>query len=709
MPTESQILQELTERVEKLEAIKHKNILELPKLPALSMDDTIMVVAANEMTGKSSLESLMQYLNENLKNFICWKPVVTEKTLSWERSSNDEAPSSINFDEMVFPMASDVDDGMITSDMFVKIEGIDALNIVYADRLAQELEGKAPVVHTHDQYQLISEMPTKLSQFENDTKYLVEADLPTKVSEFENDKNFISNDTANRVSNTNDGFMTTELFNILNNINESYVTTTMLSNQLVSVTEMIPKKVSQLTNDSKFVKESLIQQKFGELGTVNLIDNSKFMNQHNIAWSVFNNATLELLTDDSYGSCGKITFTQANSELSNSVTPYIGSIYTVSFIARANRTAKLSMYFVGVSNDVELIDTWKIFTFKIIRDPSVTSHFLTFKPSADESMDQPIELYITNVKVERGEIKTDYSMSYIDIVDLSAPATNDSRGTVMPDGATIYVDPADGLLKARLAGISGGIINDDAIYKDTTYSSSKIVEELAKKANLVDGMVPAEQLPSYVDDVVEGTMNENVTEFTISPGQQTSGDPAKGKIYLDIDTNISYRWTGTKYTAIGGTSAPFVGATAETDGLPGLVPSPSRGEQNEFLRADGMWAPIEACADITNVITISKDLWVNNSQTVKVIHDTNKRNSIDVVTEDIESWVSSGVCAISETSNDITFTCNQVPTTDLNFRLSSIITSTSTNKYSHTIDIYSEDPDIEAIPNGYVYIKDENV
>lgn len=708
MPTESQILQELTERVEKLEAIKHKNILELPKLPTLSMDDTIMVVSASEMTGKSSLEALMQYLNENLKNFICWKPVVTDKTLSWERSSNDEAPQPINFNEIIFPMASDVDDGMITSEMYTKIESIDALNIVYADRLAQELEGKAPVVHTHDQYQLISEMPTKLSQFENDTKYLVKEDLPTKVSEFENDKEFITNDTANRVSDANDGFMTTELFNILNNINESYVTSTMLSTQIEAVTDIIPKKVSQLTNDSKFVKESLIQEKFGELGAVNLIDNSKFMNRQYTAWSVYN-ATLDLLTDDNYGSCGKITFTSSDSELANSVTPYIGSTYTISFIAKANRSAKLSMKFVGVTNDVELSDSWKIFTYKITRDPSVTDHFLTFKPSTDESMDESIELYLTNVKVERGEIKTDYSMSYIDIVDLSAPATNDIRGTVRPDGATVYVDPADGLLKARLSGISGGIINDDAVYKDTTYSSSKIEEELAKKASLVDGKIPSEQLPSYVDDVVEGTMNEEGTEFTISPGQQTSGDPAKGKIYLDVDTNTSYRWTGTKYTAIGGSAVPMVGATTENDGLSGLVPTPKKTDVDKFLKGDGTWSVIESKTEITDELILSKDSWTDNSQTVSVVHDINKRNSIDVETDDMENWVLYGVYADSETNNDITFKCRETPQVDLRFRLSSASAIQATNKYSHTIDIYSEDPDIEAIPNGYVYIKDENV
>lgn len=35
----------------------------------------------------------------------------------------------------------------------------------------------------------------------------------------------------------------------------------------------------------------------------------------------------------------------------------------------------------------------------------------------------------------------------------------------------------------------------------------------------------------------------------------------------------------------------FVGATADSNGVNGLVPSPKKGQQNYFLRADGEWAP----------------------------------------------------------------------------------------------------------------------
>lgn len=64
-------------------------------------------------------------------------------------------------------------------------------------------------------------------------------------------------------------------------------------------------------------------------------------------------------------------------------------------------------------------------------------------------------------------------------------------------------------------------------------------EELAVKADLVEGKVPAAQLPSYVDDVLE---YGSKSEFP------ASGE--NGKIYVAKDTNIVYRWSGTQYVEI---------------------------------------------------------------------------------------------------------------------------------------------------------------
>ena len=71
------------------------------------------------------------------------------------------------------------------------------------------------------------------------------------------------------------------------------------------------------------------------------------------------------------------------------------------------------------------------------------------------------------------------------------------------------------------------------------------------KADLVGGKVPAEQLPSYVDDVVE---YEDLAHFP--------AEGEYGKIYIALDTGSTYRWGGTEYVQIGGSSAtPMISIT----------------------------------------------------------------------------------------------------------------------------------------------------
>lgn len=72
-----------------------------------------------------------------------------------------------------------------------------------------------------------------------------------------------------------------------------------------------------------------------------------------------------------------------------------------------------------------------------------------------------------------------------------------------------------------------------------TALQNTINASLALKADLVSGKIPASQLPSYVDDVIE------VILYTDLPSEGEAG-----KIYVVKNTNLTYRWTGTDYTEI---------------------------------------------------------------------------------------------------------------------------------------------------------------
>lgn len=73
------------------------------------------------------------------------------------------------------------------------------------------------------------------------------------------------------------------------------------------------------------------------------------------------------------------------------------------------------------------------------------------------------------------------------------------------------------------------------------------------------GRVPASQLPSYVDDVLEGTLR-SVTTFVDPAG--TPYGPESGKIYIDTTTNKEYRWSGSQYAVISESLA--LGETSST-------------------------------------------------------------------------------------------------------------------------------------------------
>lgn len=82
-----------------------------------------------------------------------------------------------------------------------------------------------------------------------------------------------------------------------------------------------------------------------------------------------------------------------------------------------------------------------------------------------------------------------------------------------------------------------------------------------------NGLVPASQLPSYVDDVIEGYYNLSKfykTKTTSDSGTTYSNEITgeSGKIYVDLNTNKTYRWSGTAFIVISDTIT--LGTTSST-------------------------------------------------------------------------------------------------------------------------------------------------
>lgn len=127
------------------------------------------------------------------------------------------------------------------------------------------------------------------------------------------------------------------------------------------------------------------------------------------------------------------------------------------------------------------------------------------------------------------------------------------------NAADVYTKTeADALInvKANAADVYTKTESDSALALKANaadvYTKTAADELLAKKADLDEnGHVLTSQLPSYVDDVIEGA------SLDAFPAEGEAG-----KIYVALDTNKTYRWSGTQYTVISDTIA--LGVTAGT-------------------------------------------------------------------------------------------------------------------------------------------------
>lgn len=139
------------------------------------------------------------------------------------------------------------------------------------------------------------------------------------------------------------------------------------------------------------------------------------------------------------------------------------------------------------------------------------------------------------------------------IEELAGIATEGGVTGVKGDAETTY---RQGQVNITKANIGLGNVTNDAQVKRSEMGANGGVATLDDS-----GKVPTSQLPSYVDDVIEGyynTINSKFFEDTSFTKEITGGS---GKIYVDLTAGKTYRWSGTTFTEI---SASL--ALGETDG-----------------------------------------------------------------------------------------------------------------------------------------------
>lgn len=157
------------------------------------------------------------------------------------------------------------------------------------------------------------------------------------------------------------------------------------------------------------------------------------------------------------------------------------------------------------------------------------------------------------------------------ISDLTATASelNVLDGITATTTELNYIDGVTSNIQTQLDGkSSNGHTHDDRYYTETemdTKLNAKLNTSLKGSVNGLaeldeNGKVPSSQLPSYVDDVIEGYYYNSNFYTDSAHTIEVTGET--GKIYIDLSTNKTYRWSGSAFVVISETLA--LGETSST-------------------------------------------------------------------------------------------------------------------------------------------------
>lgn len=199
-----------------------------------------------------------------------------------------------------------------------------------------------------------------------------------------------------------------------------------------------------------------------------------------------------------------------------------------------------------------------------------------------------------NSKLSEEDISWQDGPAFNDDTNISMGAIKIGDKTINIYSAGNYAGAANSNEKLFLVGAKNQYFADETYSNSNVYMENGVLKApkvetdaindtpITDFVKLVNGVVPASQLPSYVDDVLE---------YTSSSEFPTTGE--SGKIYVDNTSNNTYRWSGSKYVEI--SKGLALGTTSSTAfaGNRGLalekeVASLKNDKQDKLIAGDGI-------------------------------------------------------------------------------------------------------------------------
>lgn len=176
-------------------------------------------------------------------------------------------------------------------------------------------------------------------------------------------------------------------------------------------------------------------------------------------------------------------------------------------------------------------------------------------------------------------VKTWKELAYFkgDVAGIESALTTFMKIADYKGSANGVVKAADKLQTARkINGVAFDGTADVTIADNTKISTTEKGKANGVATLDASGHVPSSQLPSYVDDVIEGYISEE--KFYSDSTHTTAITGESGKIYVDIPTGTCYRFSGTGYISI---SNPLDIASADeakagTDDTKAMTPAKTK-------------------------------------------------------------------------------------------------------------------------------------
>lgn len=215
-------------------------------------------------------------------------------------------------------------------------------------------------------------------------------------------------------------------------------------------------------------------------------------------------------------------------------------------------------------------------------------------------------------------------------------ATISAYGVVKVDTAVNDTSTNPVQNKAVKAAITNAIANAAYIPTSQKGANSGVAELDA------NGKVPSSQLPSYVDDVIEGYKSgaDFFEDSAHTASKKITGET--GKIYVDLSTNVTYRWSGTAYVEISASLAlGETGATAY------------RGDRGKIAYDHSQSAHARTDATAVASSTTNGKIKINGAETTVYSHPTytSKTSGLYKITVDATGHISA---ASAVTKSDLT-------------------------------------------------------